>query len=484
MLLAPLLVTLAIAAPPKGRWSVDETGKVPAAALAEFDRTARELDASGAGQLGLAVVGSTHGESPRTFATRVFNQWGVGHSGKNDGVLLFFALDDRKSEIVMGDGFSGYQSTTDAIMRDDVVANMKAQRLDLAIIRAATSLAGYARQATGVQAAPLPVVAEPEIKERSPRGWTLELDAPLNASQAAPFDREGDAVYASGKGMLFFARYQADLDTARFAERLRARLHRQDVWVVFSSVDGALRIDAPGAMRIYEDVDGECRRIEEKAMRLRQELPGDGLDLTLDAVHETTALIVTGAPKKPVSEVVGDAVSQHLIATFSMFGGMAVLGLLSLRSWNRRRPRGCDRCQNPRHKLSEETDDPHLNPGQQMEEQLGSVDYDVWWCGRCNDALVLRYGAFFSSYSTCDSCQAKTLSTTTTTLVEATYSHGGTVQVDERCQHCSYTSSYTRHTAQLTRDTDSSSSWSSSSSSSGSSFGGGSSSGGGSSGSW
>src|SRR5689334_10106893 len=111
MLLA-LVVLLALPAPPpKGQWAVDETGKVPQHVLATFNSRARSLDASGAGQLGLAVVSSTHGAAPRQFATAIFNAWGVGHASRNDGVLLFFALDDRKSEIVLGDGFASIASS-------------------------------------------------------------------------------------------------------------------------------------------------------------------------------------------------------------------------------------------------------------------------------------------------------------------------------------------------------------------------------------
>lgn len=194
-------------------------------------------------------------------------------------------------------------------------------------------------------------------------------------------------------------------------------------------------------------------------------------------MHATGALVVDGPPPVPLTEKVSQTFSEHLLAFFGGFGGAGLVGLMSVRSWLRRRPRECGRCGNVRQKLSEETDDPHLTPAQRVEEQLGSVDYDVWWCGRCNDALVLRYGAVFTSYSSCDSCGAKTASSTSVTLVEATYDHGGTVQVTERCQHCSYVNTYTRHTSRLTRSE-------SSSSSSSSSFGGGSSSGGGSSGSW
>src|SRR4051794_2236323 len=98
-----LALLLAISAPPRGHWAVDETGRLSAQALAAFDAAAQALDDSGEGQLGLAVVRKVGGPFPRARATELFNQWHVGHAGRNDGVLLFLALDDHKAEIVLGD---------------------------------------------------------------------------------------------------------------------------------------------------------------------------------------------------------------------------------------------------------------------------------------------------------------------------------------------------------------------------------------------
>lgn len=169
-------------------------------------------------------------------------------------------------------------------------------------------------------------------------------------------------------------------------------------------------------------------------------------------------------------------------------GGAA--GLLSFfvrRTWWRRRPRPCPSCRKPMVRLGEAEDDAHLSSGEQAEERVGSVDYDIWHCADCNQAEKVRWGALFTRYAACPKCGSVTKGSTTTTLERATYISGGLVRVTERCAHCDYTDSYTRSTPRLERSSSSSysSSRSSSRSSGSSSFrSGGGSSGRGSSGRW
>jgi uncharacterized protein len=168
--------------------------------------------------------------------------------------------------------------------------------------------------------------------------------------------------------------------------------------------------------------------------------------------------------------------------------GVAGVSGLVLRSLLRRRPRKCPGCGRKMVRLSEEADDQHLTGPERVEEKIGSVDYDIWHCAACNQALKVRYGAFFTSYGKCGKCGYKTKSSTSTTIRAATYSSGGQVRVDESCRNCSFRNSYTRSTPRLVKPSSSSSRSSSSSSSSSSrssgSRSGGSSSGRGSSGRW
>jgi uncharacterized protein len=165
--------------------------------------------------------------------------------------------------------------------------------------------------------------------------------------------------------------------------------------------------------------------------------------------------------------------------------GVGVLGMLRL--WWRRRTRYCQHCRTAMVCLSEQADDIHLSPTERTEETVGSVDYDVWACQSCAQVKKLRYGALLTRYKPCPSCKARTNSSTSNTLVSATYTHGGQVRVDERCQHCNWSHTRTYSTPRLTRSNSSSGSGSRSGSSRSSGSrrsGGGRSSGGGGSGRW
>ena len=102
-------------------------------------------------------------------------------------------------------------------------------------------------------------------------------------------------------------------------------------------------------------------------------------------------------------------------------------------------------------RLGEHEDDQHLDHGEQTEERIGSVDYDLWACTACPQVLKLRYGTWFTSYARCPRCHAVTKSSNETTLIAATYDHGGQVRVDDACVACDYRHTYTRSTPQKTR---------------------------------
>lgn len=163
-------------------------------------------------------------------------------------------------------------------------------------------------------------------------------------------------------------------------------------------------------------------------------------------------------------------------AVWPVLAALGGFGVYFYRRARRYRARRCPVDGNRMQLLAEHWDDKHLNEGERREEELKSVDYDVWLCPDCEHLTIEAYKAWFSRYSACRACGHKTLEGTTTILQSATTSSTGSKRIDYDCHHCDESYSVTKVIPRVSK--------SSSSSSGSSSFGGGSSSGGGASGSW
>jgi len=139
-------------------------------------------------------------------------------------------------------------------------------------------------------------------------------------------------------------------------------------------------------------------------------------------------------------------------------GGVALIRFL---------PKKCRKCKITMLKLSEATEDDYLDEKQQFEEQIGSVNYDVWECPTCNDLRVCRYSKLFSRYKKCPACNTKSLMSESETIRYATTRRSGLKRIHNTCKYCGHEFSFDRIIPQKTESS------SSSSSSSGFSSGGG-----------
>lgn len=213
--------------------------------------------------------------------------------------------------------------------------------------------------------------------------------------------------------------------------------------------------------------------------RFRDDNYGEGIDKGVDAViREVTGEWPGNIDARPGERALNniqrflDWIGAWIWVLLAPFAGVAVW---LMRKWQRNRPRICPIDRHKMQKLAEHWDDNHLQPGQITEEELKSVDYDVWQCAHCEHVTIEGYRSWFSAYGACRACGFRTVEGDTTIVQSATTTSTGVKRIDYQCHHCNE-DWFVTHTIPKVS--------SSSSSSGGSSFGGGSSSGGGASGSW
>ena len=75
----------------------------------------------------VVAVPSLKGGEIGDFAVKLFEQWGVGEKGKDNGVLLLAAIEDRKLRIEVGYGFEGAltDGATGRIMDEHILPRFK-----------------------------------------------------------------------------------------------------------------------------------------------------------------------------------------------------------------------------------------------------------------------------------------------------------------------------------------------------------------------
>lgn len=105
----------------------------------------------------------------------------------------------------------------------------------------------------------------------------------------------------------------------------------------------------------------------------------------------------------------------------------------------RNRKRNCENCGSPMRKLDELTDNLYLTSGQDMEERLDSVDYDVWLCDKCGNKEVIPFVNKASAYTQCPRCKARTYSMLSDRqVVPPTTMRDGRGVKTFSCRHCGF----------------------------------------------
>ncbi|MDE6288071.1 MAG: TPM domain-containing protein, partial [Muribaculaceae bacterium] len=142
----------------------------------------------------------------------------------------------------------------------------------------------------------------------------------------------------------------------------------------------------------------------------------------------------------------------YLALTFMGLGMPAIASiplLLLLNKWRNHR-RNCPNCGTAMIKVDEVNDNRYLTPSQDLEEQIGSVDYDVWLCPSCGETDILAYVNKSSPMIECENCHARTARLKVNRIVQKPTAHAEGKGVQEyECLNCHHT---TRRYYKIPRD--------------------------------
>lgn len=94
-------------------WIHDYANVIDESTESSINALGDELDLNGYGQMVFVVVEFLDGYDVEDYAYALFNNWGIGHSDDNDGVLVLISVGDREYHFLQGKGLEKILSSSD-----------------------------------------------------------------------------------------------------------------------------------------------------------------------------------------------------------------------------------------------------------------------------------------------------------------------------------------------------------------------------------
>lgn len=468
-------------------------------------------------EVAVVVVNSIGQSIPKDFAVDIFNKWGVGKKGKDNGVLLLVVMDQRRFEIEVGYGLEGELSDVKAgrIVHDIMIPTIRSKDVDAAVLLGVESIINILNK-------------DPEGNRTSGNGEFI--GNPLTGS-------EDDIDFYVGVSIIFAAVVMCGLFIIFLINRL--------IWFSTLSLRDLVNSKGPDSKNIEESQPSSFSRLKDfedennnedtetvSEKTLRKEKPKRRVneiviksfsiqENTLSIIFKVFILCIIGA------DVIAFTISVPLFVFSLIYSFFIMFYCLSIETDKRKKiinyifskPDKLDLYNEKiiffplvvalfitkkiityqRKKLevtmqkqgfnflSEEDELRHLNENEELEEKIGSKEYDIFENPLTGKFHKTSRDIPFSGYDICTQCGTKAYKLLHDKILQdSTYSAVGKGKKTYECKFCSYKHEE-EYMIQMKSSSSSSSRGSSgysSSSSSSSSFGGGRSGGGGAGGSW
>jgi uncharacterized protein len=149
-----------------GGWVADVPGRLQPATVARLNELCADLERTTGAELAVVVVRTLEGDSVEAVAVKLFEAWGIGKRHADNGLLLLWAVEDRRVRVEVGYGLEGVlpDGKAGAILDAYVIPRFKAGDFDAGLLEGVRALVAVARSET----LDLPSQASQSYDGRSP----------------------------------------------------------------------------------------------------------------------------------------------------------------------------------------------------------------------------------------------------------------------------------------------------------------------------
>lgn len=512
-------------------WVTDMADILSDSTESQLNQMISELEAKNGTEITVVTVPETSPfPTPKEFTTELFNEWGIGKEGQDNGVLFLTSVGDRRVEIETGYGVEGILPDVKVgnIIETEITPRFKQRDFDGGILAGTKALI---IELEGDRSIPIETSTE---SASFPWGIPFAGGAGLAAiAGAIAYSRSRHRVFLKPEGRSRLEHLPKSVDPF-YCATCKKRMKKLDEATLSSKLSQAERAaQTLGSVRFE---GWQCPQCSFK-------LTGQEFHLmayVLDAENFTTCstceeLTVTRTIQQVLEEPTWNKVGRQVVAekchccdraeeiveeiprlklpsdavSIEPIGRSRVTDSRGLSDTPESgRPTHCIQCRYPMEKLNDSLLYPLLKAPERVAQQLNSVQFIGWICPHCSDRNkgnlfhIRAYKQKLKSVLKCPTCQELTVKRSDRIVKQPTQHRSGKRLITDTCHCCGQTwhkeeiiprlpppppPSRTHTTSSYSS---SSSSWSGGGGSSGGgssgggSFGGGDSGGGGAGGSW
>jgi uncharacterized protein len=139
---------------PEPRGYVNDFARVISSPQAgQIDAICRELEQKTSAELAVVTVDSIGDEDYIEYANRLFEKWGIGKKGRDNGILLFVTLRERRVRIEVGYGLEGIipDVTAGRILDEYVIPEFRRGDYGVGLLAGTRAIAGVIAADAGVE---------------------------------------------------------------------------------------------------------------------------------------------------------------------------------------------------------------------------------------------------------------------------------------------------------------------------------------------
>lgn len=146
-------------------WVTDLAGILQPQTLAQVNSLITKLEKDTSAEMAVAIIRSLDGQSERQLATDLLRQWGVGKRNVNNGLLLLWAVNERRVVVEVGYGLEGIlpDIQVGSILDRYVIPYFKSGEFEKGILEGLKAFAGVIRSEP-IAATPLNSQAQREYR--------------------------------------------------------------------------------------------------------------------------------------------------------------------------------------------------------------------------------------------------------------------------------------------------------------------------------